>query len=161
MRRANGDSQRLLDGAFLQSRQGSTARCAASSSARPCTALIELPPGAAGDRLYLEAEPVSHDQEVGLAVGEALWLVSFYPSSSRRRLSERALRDVLGLTPCETAVVKQLFSGCDLAESAVAIGITRETAKKHLGSIFRKCEVRSQAQLLQRLALGPFFRHET
>jgi DNA-binding CsgD family transcriptional regulator len=110
--------------------------------------------------LFIEAQALPSEGLDAESKGDDTWVAFFYVFGEGRTLSERALRDLIGLTPCETALVKQLFGGSALTEAAVALGVTHETARKHLSSIFRKCEVRSQAQLQQWLANGPFFRRE-
>jgi DNA-binding CsgD family transcriptional regulator/PAS domain-containing protein len=58
-----------------------------------------------------------------------------------------------GLTPAETRVLASLLAGLPLAETATALGITRDTAKNHLNRIFQKTGVTRQADLM-RLAMG-------
>lgn len=57
--------------------------------------------------------------------------------------------------PAEAEIAAQLFAGLHANAVAAVIGSSPRTVRAHLRSIFRKCEVESQAQLLQLLALGP------
>jgi DNA-binding CsgD family transcriptional regulator len=52
-------------------------------------------------------------------------------------------------TPAETKVLASLFAGRTLAETATTLGITRPTAKTHLGHIFGKTGVTRQAELMR------------
>lgn len=85
------------------------------------------------------------------------WLLTLYSPVPRRSLSHSALQRLLRLAPAEAALVQALFAGLKPAEAATRLGIGRETAKTQLCSIFRKCGVESQAQLLQLVAAGPFY----
>jgi DNA-binding CsgD family transcriptional regulator len=49
----------------------------------------------------------------------------------------------------------ELFEGYALEEAGHRLGIALSTARTHLKHVFAKCEVQSQAELLQLLALGP------
>jgi DNA-binding CsgD family transcriptional regulator len=64
------------------------------------------------------------------------------------------LRDLHGLTEAEAKVASALFMGRSTKEAALSLGISVNTVKAHLKGIFRKCGVRSQAELSQLLALG-------
>lgn len=94
---------------------------------------------------------------VGLPADGTGWLLTLYVSAARRAVSRRALQRLLRLSPAEAALVEALFAGLKPPAAARRLGIGRETAKSQLSSIFRKCGVESQAQLLQAIAAGPFF----
>jgi DNA-binding NarL/FixJ family response regulator len=72
-----------------------------------------------------------------------------------RRIDGELLREIHGLTASEAAVTAALFRGLSIDEVATELSVTANTIKTHLKHIFQKCEVRSQAELLQMLALGP------
>jgi DNA-binding NarL/FixJ family response regulator len=78
-----------------------------------------------------------------------------FDPSAYRKIDGELLREIHGLTVSETAVACALFRGLSIDEVAVELGVTANTVKTHLKHIFQKCEVRSQAELLQMLALGP------
>lgn len=94
---------------------------------------------------------------VGLPASGAGWLLTLYVAPARRALSRPALQRLLRLSPAEAALVEALFAGLKPPDAARRLGIGRETAKSQLSSIFRKCGVESQAQLLQAVAAGPYF----
>lgn len=65
------------------------------------------------------------------------------------RISADAVRDLLGLTQSEAAVTAQLAEGLAPAEVAARLGISPNTVRAHLRSIFGKTGVRRQSQLVQ------------
>jgi DNA-binding CsgD family transcriptional regulator len=64
------------------------------------------------------------------------------------------LRASYGLTRCEGRLCQALLEGKSLPEAALALHVSRNTAKTHLTRIFDKTGVRSQVALLRLLALG-------
>jgi DNA-binding CsgD family transcriptional regulator len=78
-----------------------------------------------------------------------------FDPGAHRALDGEMLRELHGLTVSEAAVTAALFRGLSIDEVATELGVTANTVKTHLKHIFQKCEVRSQAELLQMLALGP------
>lgn len=82
------------------------------------------------------------------------WIWIFDPST-QRKIDAGLIRELHGLTPTESVVAAALFRNCSLEEVAIEFGVTVNTVKTHLKHIFQKCEVKSQAELLQMLALGP------
>jgi DNA-binding CsgD family transcriptional regulator len=85
----------------------------------------------------------------------ARYLMTVFDPHAARAVEHEVLLDLYGLTPAEAAIAAQLFSGRCVNEAASATGSSPRTVRAHLRSIFRKCEVESQAQLLLLLALGP------
>ncbi|MDE2378791.1 helix-turn-helix transcriptional regulator [Bradyrhizobium sp.] len=64
----------------------------------------------------------------------------------------QAIQAALGLTPAEARLVIGLQAGMDLQSQASSLGISRETAKKHLQGIFAKTGCRRQSELVAMLA---------
>ncbi len=64
------------------------------------------------------------------------------------------LRVTYGLTRAEVCLCEALLAGQSLAEAAIALGVSRNTAKTHLARVFDKTGVRSQMALLRLLTLG-------
>jgi DNA-binding CsgD family transcriptional regulator len=48
-----------------------------------------------------------------------------------------------------------LFAGCTVEQLTQRLRISQNTVRTHLKGVFKKCAVRSQAQLMRLLALGP------
>lgn len=67
-------------------------------------------------------------------------------------MDEQALQTVFGLTPTEARITAKLTLGARLPDLADLLEISHNTARTHLKSIFRKCRVKSQAQLVARIA---------
>jgi len=84
-----------------------------------------------------------------------LYVVLVYEPHAGRNVPERILREVYGLTGAETQVASSLFQGRSMSEVAHDLEVSIHTVRTHLKHIFDKCEVDSQAELMQLLALGP------
>jgi DNA-binding CsgD family transcriptional regulator len=67
-------------------------------------------------------------------------------------LSEHELNSVYGLTASEILLTLRLFAGETLREAAQTLGISYETARTKLKSIFYKTGTGRQAQLILLLA---------
>ena len=79
----------------------------------------------------------------------------YEPNGGQQPLPVSVLRDLYGLTVAEANLAIELFVGRSLAQAASARGISINTAKHTLKSVFQKCSVSSQAELLLLLSLGP------
>jgi DNA-binding CsgD family transcriptional regulator len=79
----------------------------------------------------------------------------YEPKGGYRQLPIGVLRRLYRLTPAEAHLANALFQGKSFAQAAEARGISINTAKYTLKSIFSKCEVSSRAELLLLLSLGP------
>jgi DNA-binding CsgD family transcriptional regulator len=77
------------------------------------------------------------------------------PPGKQRPVPTQVLRQLYGLTAAEARLVNALYVGQSLQSAAGTGGISRNTAKTVLKRVFVKCEVGSQAELLQLLSLGP------
>ena len=86
---------------------------------------------------------------------QACHLMMVFDPHAERAVEREVLLGLYDLTPAEAEIAAQLFSGLHVNDVAAVIGSSPRTVRAHLRSIFRKCEVESQAQLLQLLALGP------
>jgi len=84
-----------------------------------------------------------------------LHVVLVYEPHAGRNISERILRELYGLTGAETQVASSLFRGLSMSEAANDLGVSIHTVRTHLKHIFDKCNVDSQAELMQLFALGP------
>ena len=79
----------------------------------------------------------------------------YEPSGGQKPLPGPVLASLYGLTAAEARLANELFGGRTLADSAVALAISANTAKSVLKRIFTKCAVHSQPELLLLLSLGP------
>jgi len=86
---------------------------------------------------------------------DLIWMLFVSEPRSERYVHAEVLRQIYGLTRTESLLVSRLFSGNSLIVTAEGLDISINTAKTHLRQVFRKCDVQSQAELLQLVALGP------
>jgi DNA-binding CsgD family transcriptional regulator len=63
--------------------------------------------------------------------------------------TEEALRLLFDLTPAEAKLTRLLAEGCGLTEAAARLGVTRETLRTRLKSIFEKTNTHRQAELVR------------
>lgn len=68
--------------------------------------------------------------------------------------SEEQIAELLGLTRAEARLAKQLVEGATLQAAAATLGISPNTARTQLRSIFRKTDTSRQAELLRLLTLS-------
>jgi DNA-binding CsgD family transcriptional regulator len=121
------------------------------------TVCLEAPSESTESTMYLDAYRLAPQPGEAMLGHCVAWLITVLAGPAKPRLSLAALRQLLGLTPAEALVVRALFEGERPADVALSRKVSRETVKKHLSSVFRKCRVTSQTQLLRVIALGPFF----
>lgn len=79
----------------------------------------------------------------------------YEPNGGQKPLPVSMLRRLYRLTPAEAHLVNELFAGKTLLHAARDLEISINTAKYTLKGIFAKCEVRSRAELMLLLSLGP------
>jgi DNA-binding CsgD family transcriptional regulator len=77
-------------------------------------------------------------------------LVMIANPDERRLPSDGTLR-ALGLSSAEVRIAQQIVAGRTLPEAAVSLGISHNTARAHLRSIFAKTQARSQVDLVRML----------
>jgi DNA-binding CsgD family transcriptional regulator len=64
-------------------------------------------------------------------------------------LEAEMMRQIFDLTPAEAAVARRLTDGLSLEDTAIALDISRNTARAHLRSIFSKSGIRRQTELVR------------
>lgn len=138
---------KVIDARLLEAFARAATSCAGTPSA---SVVVRLDGARSSKPTFLEAHRLQ------LPTRRPVWTLSIHQPIDGHQLSVQTLRTALGLTASECLLAQALFSGLRLADAAAALQITRETAKKHLASVFRKCDVQTQAELLQLLAMGPF-----
>ncbi len=73
----------------------------------------------------------------------------FSDPDSAAAASEDVLAQSYGLTPSEARLLSALLSGSSLTDYAAAIGISINTAKRHLDHIFNKTGHHRQVDLIR------------
>jgi len=104
--------------------------------------------------LQLLVTPVTPELAT-VASGRAVAVVFLVDPERRVELPHEALRQLYGLTSAEARLASVLAEGVGLPEAAAQLGITRETAKSTLHTIFAKTGTRRQAELVRLLLSGP------
>jgi DNA-binding CsgD family transcriptional regulator len=89
------------------------------------------------------------------SAGDLYYEVAIHDPLRARQVSASDLRRWYELTPTEARLLARMSAGASLREVAKEMDITLNTARSHLKRLFAKCGVRSQAALLQLVALGP------
>ena len=112
--------------------------------------VIERPSGKAPYQMVLYALPfaMSHvnlDEKLSLVAG------MIHDPEQSVGLSDQTLEKFLRLTPAETNLARTLLTEHRLKDAAASIGISINTARTQLKSIFQKLGVNSQPALMQRL----------
>ncbi len=78
-----------------------------------------------------------------------------YRAAETRDIAPDVLLEIYGLTRAQADVARKLYSGLSVEKTAAELKLSSNTVRTHLKQIFSKCEVKSQAELLHSLALGP------
>ncbi len=81
--------------------------------------------------------------------------VLIYAPDAQAEISIPLLEKLYGLTKAQAKVTAALFAARSAEAAAEQLGLSLNTVRSHLKSVFNKCEVKSQAELMQMLALGP------
>lgn len=117
---------------------------------------LRLPrPSGRADYLLFSA-PLLIDDDLLPGLERPHRLVAILDPTTRPALDARMLSTLFALTPKEAQVAARLAQGHELSAIAVQLGITSETARSHLKSIFRKLEVNRQQEVVNLLlSLAP------
>lgn len=88
------------------------------------------------------------------AADDACIFISVHDTHAQR-VDTRTLQQLYGLTPMQADIAAALFEGLAVEQVTDRLLISENTVRSHLKGVFKKCDVRSQAELLRLLALGP------
>lgn len=94
-----------------------------------------------------------HAMENG--AGDTCIFISVHDTHAAQRIDTRTLQQLYRLTPTQADIAAALFEGLAVEQVTDRLGISENTVRSHLKGVFRKCGVKSQAELLRLLALGP------
>lgn len=120
---------------------------AKSRTASVSTALsIARPSGQMG--LGVVIEPI---RGAGWVEGQGRPVVMVYVRDALGgvQMDSKVTQELFTFTPAEAALALQLANGLSLEEVAQGLGITRNTARAHLRSIFAKTGIKRQAELVK------------
>ena len=129
-------------------------RAAETGMGGECVAVDALAiPGAKDDRpLAVVAEPLAppHSDALGHS-GDPGAILFISDSEASTRPPVEHLRIVYGLTPAEARLTSLVVQGHGVASAAAELGVSPNTAKYHLKTIFEKVGVSRQSQLVRRV----------
>lgn len=103
--------------------------------------------------LVVKAIPLSG--ALAAVFGQARALLLFTDLDKRSSPIAEILRSAFGLTAAEARLAAEMASGDAVEDAAVRLGITKETARNHLKSIFQKTAVHRQSELVALMAKLP------
>jgi len=106
--------------------------------------------------ILVDVLPIPAEARAPFLFGRALLML--VDLDARPVPAEATLLRLFGLTPREAGFAVQLAAGRDLAEAAERLGITRETARSHLKSIFSKTDTNRQSELIALMQRASVFR---
>jgi DNA-binding CsgD family transcriptional regulator len=86
---------------------------------------------------------------------EPRWLILLFDPERRMRISADLIARDLKISACEAEIAAMIADGCTTIGVARRRGVTEGTVRAQLKSIFRKTSIRSQTELVRRIALGP------
>lgn len=109
---------------------------------------------AGGQKLSILVTPVSGMSPTWTRDGPGWMLLVFDPETNPTP-SLKLLAADLGLSARESQLAALLAQGNDLQEVAVRMGISPDTARAHIKSIFAKTGLHSQADLVRRVLRSP------
>lgn len=104
--------------------------------------------------LLVSVVPLPHASDHPLAARASV-LVFIQNPSERRGVAADALIELFGFTPAEAKLASALSRGHSLESAAQLLGLSVQTERSYLKSIFRKAEVNRQQDLAQLLASLP------
>ena len=94
------------------------------------------------------ADPQEIERILGVQVREPAVLLLVTAITHRMIVPPEQVRDALGLTMAEARLVSALVEGLTLSEYAERAGLTRNTVRSQLATIFRKTDTNRQAALI-------------
>ena len=151
-----GGALAFKDGPTQQAFERALGRCGTRWDDEPGTLrqfLVRDASGATVARASVEPLPRGRP-----GTGFASHLVALHRQPEASAVSTDALRAHYGLTAAEARVATAALDAHSVDDLARRVGLSRNTVKTHLKSVFRKCEVASFAQLAALVATGPRIR---
>jgi len=97
------------------------------------------------------AEPLAPGHHEGLGLGRREGTILFIGDSTNVPLSVGRIAAVYGLTGAEADITASIAAGTSVASAAQARGISENTAKTHLKSVYEKIGIQRQSQLVRRV----------
>jgi DNA-binding CsgD family transcriptional regulator/PAS domain-containing protein len=127
---------------------------ATTESMRIAPVTLSIPRRSGGQPYRLVAIPIA-DATQWCSAGAARVLVAIYDTTRPFHSPGTAFMAVYGMTAAESRVTECLMAGDQPAQVSEKLGISMNTVRTHLKSIYLKVGVRSQSLLMRELLLGP------
>jgi DNA-binding CsgD family transcriptional regulator len=89
------------------------------------------------------------------AASEPCIFISIHDTHASQCVDARMLQQLYALTPMQADIAAALFAGFSVEQLTQRLKISQNTVRTHLKGVFKRCAVKSQAELLRLLALGP------
>lgn len=112
-------------------------------------------PGKSSSVVTAIVTPWQRSSARGLPLGPSIKAAVFVGTQNRYVPRPEFLVGAYGLTRTEANLAVKLVETCNLEASAQAIGVTKQTARDYLKSVFRKTECHSQADLVRLILSSP------
>lgn len=106
----------------------------------------ESAPGLMKLGMLIRPLPVSRSGETARQPSVAIFVSD---PEQRRQVPRHILSELFGFTPAESSLALLLANGHSLDEASAELGISRNTAKSHLSSVFEKSGVTRQSKLVE------------
>lgn len=110
---------------------------------------VALELGAPPQQHYLVAVPLPEAMSTPLTALEPLALLMVHPARHEQVQVDMLLRVLFGISPAEYRLIEKLMLGLAIKECAFELGISTETARSQLKSIFRRTRTSRQVELLR------------
>ncbi len=82
-------------------------------------------------------------------------IVTISDPAAAIRCPDEQLRELFGLTPAQAVVAGRLADGCSMGSISAELGISTNTARRHLADVMAKTATRRQAELVRLLVQLP------
>lgn len=82
-------------------------------------------------------------------------IVTISDPAAATRCPDEQLRELFGLTPAQAVVAGRLADGCSMGSISAELGISTNTARRHLADVMAKTATRRQAELVRLLVQLP------
>jgi DNA-binding CsgD family transcriptional regulator len=83
------------------------------------------------------------------------WMVLLFDPERAMCVSAALIEGDLGISTREAQLSALLAAGCSLRDISARLSISPHTSRNHLKAILRKTGLRSQSDLIRRIAMGP------
>ena len=111
--------------------------------------------------LSLLVVPLAPSQQMWMGAS-GRWLVLLFDPEAPQPAADATLQQTFNLSRAESALARRIAMGMTVTEAAAQLGISMNTARTQLKSMFAKLGVRNQAQLVRKIlgSSAPFVRRQ-